>query len=145
MTDKFNVRNPIGQGYKFSEATDEEHEEAKNLPYMELVGTLNYPTTMTKLECRLHVSKLSKYLRKWNKEHWDKACNVLKYCITTKLIGLIYSRFLDEHGVNVMCDHADSSFKPNRSDGCRFLMMNGAVTSGTAKKHPTVDDSSTLE
>jgi hypothetical protein len=26
--------------------------EALNLPcYMELVGTLNYPTTMTKLEC----------------------------------------------------------------------------------------------
>ena len=43
LPDKFNVRNPIGQGYKFSEATDEEHEEAKNLPCMELVGTLNIP------------------------------------------------------------------------------------------------------
>ena len=144
LPNKFNVRNPIGQGYKFREATDEEHEEAKNLPYMELVGTLNYPTTMTKLDCRLHVKKLSKYLRKWNKEHWDKAINVLKYCITTNLIGLIYSRFLDEHGVNVMYEHADSGFNPDRSDGCRFLMMNGAVTSGTAKQHPTVDDSSTL-
>ena len=79
----------------FSEATDEEHEEAKNLPYMELVGTLNYPTTMTKLECRLHVSKLSKYLRKWNKEHWDKAINVLKYCTHI---------------------HADSGVSPDRSD-----------------------------
>ena len=43
-----------------------------------------------------------------------------------------------------MYEHADSGFNPDRSDGCRFLMMNGAVTSGTAKQHPTVDDSSTL-
>ena len=144
LPDKFNVHNPIGQGYKFQEATDEEHDEAKHLPYMELVGTLNYPTTMTKLECRLHVSKLSKYLRKWSKEHWDKAIKVLMYCITTKKIGIIYSRSLDEHGVNILYDHADSGFSPERSDGCRYMMMNGAVTSGTAKQHPTVDDSSTL-
>ena len=42
-----------------------------------------------------------------------------------------------------MYDHADSGFSPERSDGCRYMMMNGAVTSGTAKQHPTVDDSST--
>ena len=110
---------------------------------MELVGTLNYPKTMTKLECRLHVSKLSKYLRKWSKEHWDKAIKVLMCCITSKKIGLIYSRSLDEHGVNILHDHAYSGFSPDRSDGCRYMMMNGAVTSGSAKQHPTVDDSST--
>ena len=60
------------------------------------------------------------------------------------MIGLIYSRFLDEHGVNVMYEHADSGYNQDRSDGCRFLMMNGEVTSGTAKQHPTVNDSSTL-
>ena len=44
LPDKFNVvRDTIGQGYKFRESTDEEHKEAKNLPYMELVDTLNYP------------------------------------------------------------------------------------------------------
>ena len=43
-----------------------------------------------------------------------------------------------------MIAHADSGFSPERSDGCRYMMMNGAVTSGTAKQHPTVDDSSTL-
>ena len=40
--------------------------------------------------------------------------------------------------------HVDSGFNPDRSDGCRFLMMNGAVTSSTANQHPTFDDSSTL-
>ena len=105
---------------------------------MELVGTLNYPTTMTKLECRLHVSKLSKYLRKWGKEYWDKAIKVLMYCITSKKIGLIYSRSLDEHGVNNLYNHADSGFSPDRSDGCRYMMMNGCVTClSCAYKSPT--------
>ena len=73
---------------------------------MDLVGTLNYPTTMTRLECRLHVTKLSKYLHKWGKEHWDTSIKVLMYYITSKKIGLIYSRSLDEHGVNILYDHA---------------------------------------
>jgi len=109
---------------------------------MELVGTLKYPTTMMKLECRLHVSKLSKHLRKWGKEHWDKAIKILMCCITSKKIGLIYNRSLVEHGVIILYD-SDSDFIPDRSDGCRY-MMNGAVTSGAAKQHPTVDDSSTV-
>ena len=60
------------------------------------------------------------------------------YCITATKIGIVYSRNLDEHGVNVMYTHADSSVSPDRSDGSRHMTMNGAFTSGTAKQHPAV-------
>ena len=59
-------------------------------------------------------------------------------CITTTKIGIVYSRNLDEHGVNVMYTHANSSVSPDRSDGSRHMTMNGAFTSGTAKQHPAV-------
>ena len=39
-------------------------------------------------------------------------------CIANKKIGLIWSRELDKHGINVLYSHADSSFSPGHSDGC---------------------------
>jgi len=38
--------------------------------------------------------------------------------IANKKIGLIWSRELDKHGINVLYSHADSSFSPGHSDGC---------------------------
>ena len=53
---KFNVRNPVLPNTKFPDAkteiTDEEFDKAKSLPFMELVGTLNYPSQYTKIECQ---------------------------------------------------------------------------------------------
>ena len=109
--------------------SDEDFKKAKHLPFAELVGTLNYPSQYTKLECQLAVSKLSRYMQKWTVETFATAVGVLGYCITTKKIGLIWSRDLDKHGVNILYSHADSGFNPDRSTGCRYLMANGSVIS----------------
>ena len=57
---------------------------------------------------------------------------------------LIYSRGLDPNGVNVVYGYADSNFTAPRSTGGHTLMVNGAAFVNTAKKHPTVDTSSTM-
>ena len=59
-------------------------------------------------------------------------------------MGLIYSRGLDPHGLNEVYGYADSNFQAPRSTGGHTLMNNGAAFINTAKKHPTVDTSSTM-
>ena len=47
---------PVPPKTELKEATDEEFEAAKDLPYRELVGTLNYPAQMTKFEIQFAIS-----------------------------------------------------------------------------------------
>jgi hypothetical protein len=48
---------------------------------------------------------------------------------------------LEEKDLNVLIAYADSSLSIPRSQGCRLIMMNGAVISFTSKRHSTTDDS----
>ena len=139
----FNVRIPIPEGTVMVAATPEEFELAKHLPYPELVGTIAFPSCHTKLEIRLAVAMLCRYMQCWNLLHWAYAIHLLKYCINSKAIGMMYSRGLDRHGVNVLYAYADSAFTAPRSQGCRLTMMNGAVISLSSQKHSTIDTSTT--
>jgi hypothetical protein len=67
---------------------------------------------------------------------------VFEYGFTTRHLGIIYSRGLDEHGDNVTYCFADSGHSLPRSYGCTLSMMNGGVTSLSAKRH-TLTASST--
>ena len=57
------------------------------------------------------------------------------YGYTTRHTGLIYSKGLDKHGINVLSCYADSGHSLPRSYGGTTCMMNGAATSMSAKKH----------
>ena len=63
------------------------------------------------------------------------------YGITTRLIGLIYSRGLDPHGVNVMSAYADATFNPGRPVGSRIIMYNGAIVRSKSAQHSVTSDS----
>ncbi len=53
----------------------------------------------------------------------------------TRHLGIIYSKGLDKHGDNTTYCYADSRHSLPRSYGCTISMMNGAVTSLSAKRH----------
>jgi hypothetical protein len=55
--------------------------------------------------------------------------------------GIIYWGGLRKEDLNVLVAYADSSLSIPRSQGCRMVLMNGAVISFTSKKHSTTDDS----
>ena len=139
----FKTYVPLPDGFKMPESTPEGHEKAKKLPYRELVGSLMYPAVMTKLEIRYAVSQLARFMTNWTEEHWNCALLTLKYGITTRYYGIIYSRGLDKHGVNVLYAYADSSFTAPYSHGGHTLLLNGGAIINTSKKHPTIDISST--
>jgi len=69
----------VGDAALMKEATDEEAEEAKGLPYQELLGVLNYPFCHTKLEGRFVQSLLARHAHKWSKFHFRVAVKALEY------------------------------------------------------------------
>lgn len=65
----------------------------------------------------------------------------LEYGYTTRGRGIIYLGCLDRQDLNVLVAYADSSLSLPRSQGCRLVIMNGAVISFSSKRHTTTDDS----
>jgi hypothetical protein len=145
IPEKFNTKVPMPEGTITKPGTEAEHELVASLPYSELVGAIAYPSAHTKLELRYTISVLSRYMSNWTLEHWKLAVQALMYGISTKEIGLMYSRALDKHGIQVLSAYADANFRrpPERSGGCSIVMLNGAAIHLSSKQHTTIDTSTT--
>jgi hypothetical protein len=138
-------RNPLSvadEQVMFSEVTDDEFEEAENMPYRELCGVISYPAACSKLDMRYVVSVCGRHRTKWGLKQFGVLKKAFEYGLATKEMGLIYSKGLDVHGLNVMYCYADSGHSVPRSQGCNLTMMNGAAVSLASKKH-TITASST--
>ena len=144
--DKCRTFIPLPANAIFEESTPELHDEALKLgvKYLELVGALIYPACVCKLELKHAVSLLGSHMHDFTMQHYGYAVEVLKYGVTTRYMGLIFTRGLDPHGANVVYGDADSNFKAPRSTGGHRLSINGCSFLNTSKKHPTVDTSSTM-
>ena len=123
--------------------TNEEIDEAKNLPYASLLGVVQYPSAYTKLEMRYCMSVLSRHRTKWGRIHFDILLKALEYGFSTRHLGILYSGWIEEKERNVLIGYADSGFSLPRSQGCRLVLMNGAAISYTSKRHTITDDSTT--
>jgi len=123
--------------------SDKDYEEAKDLPYRELCGVISYAAGCVKLEMRYAISICGKHRGKWGKRQFKILLKCFEYGFTTRHTGLIYSKGLDEHGLNVMYCYADSGHSLPRSYGSTVSMMNGSATSLSAKRH-TLTASSTM-
>ncbi len=124
-----------------TEPTEEEIRDAEHLPYPNLLGVVQYPSAFTKPEMRYAMSVLSRHRTKWGKKHFAILLKSLEYVFTKKKQGIIYSGFIEKEDLNVLIAYADSSLSVPRSQGCRLVLMNGAIISFTSKRHSTTDDS----
>jgi hypothetical protein len=124
-----------------TEPTEEEMKEAEHLPFPNLLGVVQYPSAFTKPEMRYAMSVLSRHRTKWGKRHFMILLKSLEYGFHTRSKGIIYLGFLPKEELNVLVAYADSSLSIPRSQGCRMIIMNGALISFTSKRHPTTDDS----
>ena len=95
------------------------------------------------MEMRYSISVLSRYRAKWGIKHWKMALKALEHGHATRKQGMIYTKSNDADIANILTSYADSGFSVPRSQGCRLVMMNGAVISFTSKRHTTTDDSTT--
>jgi hypothetical protein len=124
-----------------TEPTEKEVKEAEHLPYPNLLGVMQYPSAFTKPEMRYSMSVLSRHRTKWGKRHFIALLKSLEYGYTTRGKGIIYLGCLDPTDLNVLLAYADSSLSLPRSQGCRLVLMNGAIISFSSKRHSTTDDS----
>jgi hypothetical protein len=124
-----------------AEPTEEEVKEAEHLPYPNLLGVVQYPSAFTKPEMRYSMSVLSRHRTRWGKRHFIALLRSLEYGYSTRWKGVIYLGCLDPDDLNVLVAYADSSLSLPRSQGCRLVIMNGAIISFSSKRHPTTDDS----
>ena len=135
IKERFNPLSTYDESVMQEEVSDEEFEAAKDLEYRELCGIVSYPAACTKLEMRYAVSICGKHRSKWGIKQFKILKKVFEYGYTTRHMGIIYSKGLDSHGDNTTYCFADSGHSLPRSYGCTIAMMNGAVTSLSAKKH----------
>jgi hypothetical protein len=124
-----------------TEPSEEEIKEAEHLPFPNLLGVVQYPSAFTKPEMRYAMSVLSRHRTKWGKRHFVVLLKSLEYGYSTRLKGIIYLGFLESRELNLLIAYADSSLSVPRSQGCRMVLMNGAVISFSSKRHSTTDDS----
>ena len=124
------------------EVSDEEFNEAKILPFRELCGVVSYPAACSKLEMRFAVSVCGRYRDRWGRRQFKVLMKAFEYGHTTRETGVIFSRGLDPHGLNVISCHADSAHSVPRSQGCHLVIMNGGAISCESKRH-TVTAAST--
>ena len=125
------------------EPSEAEMKEAEHLPYPNLLGVCQYPSSFSRLEMRYAMSVLSRHRTKWSINHFKILVKALEYGFTTRKMGLRYTANLSEKELNALVGYADSGFSVPRSQGCRLVMMNGAAISLTSKRHTTTDDSTT--
>ena len=114
--------------------TPDEIAEAKDLPFLQMLGVMTYPSSNCKFEIKLAISKLGCRRNGWSKKHFEVALRVFEYGYCTRDIGIIYSKGLDPHGENIIWASADASLEVPRPYGCRIVMMNGGAISFKAKK-----------
>jgi hypothetical protein len=124
-----------------TEPSEEEMKEAEHLPFPNLLGVVQYPSAFTKPEMRYAMSVLSRHRTKWGRRHFVALLKSLEYGYSTRKQGIIYLGFLESRELNLLIAYADSSLSVPRSQGCRLVLMNGAVISFSSKRHSTTDDS----
>ncbi|KAE9067260.1 hypothetical protein PF007_g28142 [Phytophthora fragariae] len=89
MESAYPVRIPMTvDGVKLQDASPEEHEKCKNLPYRSLVGYLQYLVSGSRPELGTAVRILSKFLNTYGVAHWRAAKRVLRYLIGSQDMGL---------------------------------------------------------
>jgi len=125
------------------EPTNAEIKDAEHLPFPNLLGVCQYPSSFTRLEMRFAMSVLSRHRTKWGLNHFKILIKALEYGYATRRMGLRYNGRLTSDEANILVGFADSGFSIPRSQGCRLVMMNGAAISLTSKRHTTTDDSTT--
>jgi hypothetical protein len=110
-------------------------------PYQQIVGSLLWAAQCNRPDISFAVNRLSQFLKDPSKAHWQAACRVLWYLVTTKHLWLRLGGSLK------MCGFSDSDWAEDRQDrrptsGYKYHLGSGSI-SWKSSKQATVSLSST--
>lgn len=142
MTNCNSVRTPLPVKTFLKAGTDEEIAQAKDLPYQQLVGCLQWVASSTRPDVAHALSQLSRFNAAWTDEHWVLAKHVLRYLKGTKHFTISFLKTAPTQHLQVFSD-ADFSQCPETSrsvTGYLFSMVGGMVT-WNSRRQPVVAQS----
>eukprot|EP00937_MAST-01D_sp_MAST-1D-sp2_P007317 g7317.t1 len=133
---------PATPGLQLTKATDEEVEEAKDLPYQELIGSLCWMITWVRIEASTIMSMLGQHNARWSKEHFKVALGVLKYLEATAQQGIRYSRTAEFNPNNCLSGYSDADLagdvETRRSRTGKLVLCGGGPVAHQSRLQPVV-------
>jgi transposase InsO family protein len=149
MLRKFNMeqakatKTPADPNEKLSVAMWSEENDAKGVPYQEVVGSLLYAAQITRPDISFAVNNVSRFNVQHAKEHWNAVQRILRYLIGTKDFKL---RFEKGKSIEIEAysdaDYA-SDIDKRRSCTGYVIKIAGAAVSWHSKRQEVVALSST--
>lgn len=117
-------------------------DECASVPYRELIGSLIFLATTARPDITFAVSYLSRFMSRFNEEHWNAAKYILRYLNGTIDLGITYAP-----GPLNMIGYVDADYAGDKSDfkstsGYAFN-INGSAISWASQKQPIIALSST--
>ena len=139
-------RVPAPPGLHLKIATEEEHEQAKQLPFQELLGVLQWIVGWVRIEALCIINMLSTHNSKWNALHFKTALGVLRWLELTADRGIRYTRSdVPLHDCLLAYADADlaSDLATRRSRTGKLIMCAGGPIAAKSRLQTTVQLSTT--
>jgi transposase InsO family protein len=118
LLSKFNMINckssptPHQSGFyltsKMSPSVESEMLEMRNVPYAELVGSLNWLSTNTRPDIATSVGTLCRFISNPGRQHWNAALRVLRYLSGTLDHGIYYQQ--QEQNSSLLLGYSDADW-----------------------------------
>lgn len=90
------VMTPLPSNFKPQEPTDEEFDEVKDFDYRARVGSVLYPSTITRPDIAYSASLLARYSSKWGPTHVEAVTHLIRYMLATKDWALVFDATASE-------------------------------------------------
>lgn len=143
MTNCNPVKTPLPAKTFLSTGTTEEIDLAKERPYQQLVGCLQWIAVSTRPDISHAVSQLSRFNASWTEDHWLNAKHVLRYLKGTKDVTISYSNTSSTNNVPEVYSDADFSQCPetSRSVTGYLIRLNGGMITWNSRRQEVVAQS----
>ena len=136
-------------------SSDAEIERVKRLPYLQLVGSLLYLSTMSRPDISYYLGVLCSYMHNPSMQCFEAAQSILLYCGRTRDLSIQYSRTyavpdcLSEHADNIRKQHglygfSDSTWTAPKSICGYAVFLSGGPVAWSSRKLNVIADSSAL-
>ncbi|MBW0491805.1 hypothetical protein O181_031520 [Austropuccinia psidii MF-1] len=127
---------PLLPNEHLSISTDEEVSSFNSLgiSYCSAIGSINYLSTTTRPDLSFAVSSLLQFLECPGLLHWKAFLHVLRYLLSTRGLGLVYSRGNDS-GVKA---YSNADWGNCRSTTGYMVLFNNCLTTWKTRKQPSV-------
>lgn len=143
MTNCNPVKTPLPVKTFLRSGDEQQLEAAKDKPYQQLVGCLQWISSSTRPDIAHAVSQLSRFNAAWTDDHWQLAKHVLRFLKGTKDTKITYSHDVSPQHVPEVYSDADFSQCPeiSRSVTGYLIRINGGMVAWNSRRQPVVAQS----